>query len=93
MSEDRAGQLDLPGAGTELGECGGHGGGQRVRVAGRRRRPEHPAQVVRGEQVLGRQLVLLGQDGEPLSRRREPAGRDRVALGPGPGERGAVRPR
>ena len=55
-----------------------------------RRRPQRAAQVVGGEQVLDREVVLLGERGDRLAGEREPPGGDRVLLGPGAGERRAV---
>ena len=43
--------------------CAAHGVEQLARLAGRGRRPQGAAQVVGGEQVLDRQVVLLGERG------------------------------
>ena len=60
------------------------------RVPGGGRGPQHPAQVVGGEHVLDRQPLLLGQLAERRAGQAEPAGGDRVAVGPGAGERRSV---
>ncbi len=71
------GQLEAHG----LLEVGRVGGG---------RLPQHAAQVVGGQEVLDRHVVLLGEGGDQRACRGETRRRDRVTLGPDPGRRRAV---
>ncbi len=70
--------------------CSATAGAEGRRVPRLRRRPQRAAQVVGGEQVLDREVVLLGERGDRVAGERQPAGGDRVLLGPGAGERRAV---
>ena len=82
--DDRAGQLDLPRPGAEpaqLRAARPRPARPGSRVAGGAHM--HPAQVVGGEQVLHRQLVLLGEVEHRRAGRLEAAVGDRVAVGPG----------
>ena len=59
-------------------------------VIGVGRLPGEGADELRAEEVLGREVVLLGQRGDDLAAAAEPAGGLGVLLGPGPRRRRAV---
>ena len=88
--QDRGGEVDLPRAGAVPREERAHALGQGVLVAALGRRPQGPAQVVGGQDVLGGEVVLLAEPGDRLAGQDQPAGGDRVLLGPGARHRRTV---
>ena len=75
-------QRQLPRAGAVAGELGAQRVGQLGRLAGLGRRPHGAPHEVGGQEVLHRQVVLLGEREHRRARRLEAAVGDDVAVGP-----------
>ena len=83
VGQQRCGQPDLPRAGAHVAQRDRDRPGERFGLARRGRGPQHAAEVVGGEQVLGRHLCSSDARGDRLAGQQQAPGGDRVLVGPG----------